>query len=488
MSIVGHLLDAQRRPREEARRLTEAVGEALLDSYEGDGGGEVPAAAARDAFVATAQEIDEEKNPRPEPTPERRAAFDQSTDDDGSLIRDAENDPEPDVRNDACFGADYTPGEGDDTPPWHVPERVPDIEAGPEDVERDTPNHSDADADADPACDELTPTGPTETGAEGEAVSAGDGTPAKISSDLPSPTDAYDSNSVYGEAPELIPTGSHPPEPTESTTDDAATPSAPEPSTTTEYLHEDYPEPERVDDPSLPQRIRESLTSTLDRFSGSSSRWKLVAGAGALILVVLVVGVFSLSGGRGKPPQPAGIAAPAPSSDTSGSTRESSALVPATVSASCGEDSDPVAAFAGDKSRAWVCRRTRGLDLNVLNITFAKPVVITEITIVPGFNYVAPDGRDEWSRHRLVTGVTWRMGGAVYPQVINPTRTGATMKFPSVITKQMSMTITDSVRPPRSSNPGERSVLGGTDNAAAVDETTAISSIVISGYPVDPGS
>ena len=135
-----------------------------------------------------------------------------------------------------------------------------------------------------------------------------------------------------------------------------------------------------------------------------------------------------------------------------------------------------------------VCRRTRGLDLNVLNITFAKPVVITEITIVPGFNYVAPDGRDEWSRHRLVTGVTWRMGGAVYPQVINPTRTGATMKFPSVITKQMSMTITDSVRPPRSSNPGERSVLGGTDNAAAVDETTAISSIVISGYPVDPGS
>ena len=213
----------------------------------------------------------------------------------------------------------------------------------------------------------------------------------------------------------------------------------------------------------------------------------MLAGAAAAVLVGGAA-VFSLSGGRGDAPVPAGVAVAPPPAQTENPDAEPStgALAPATVSGKCVGDSDAVAPFAGEKSRAWVCGRANGLDGAVLNITFNKPVVITAITVVPGFNYVAPDGSDEWDRHRLVTGVTWRMGGKSFPQTINPTRTGVTTKFPSVITQEMSLTITSSTRPAKTAAvPGIGAA--GTD-ADAVDDTTAISSIVITGHPVDPAS
>jgi len=263
----------------------------------------------------------------------------------------------------------------------------------------------------------------------------------------------------------------------------------PQPASKATEPPEKMEEPGPDDEQSFAERMRESAGSVLSQFRGdgerSRARW-LLAGSAAVLAIVLVA-MFSLSGGRGKAPEPAGtVAAPPAQTENPSATPAASVLVPATVSASCVGDTDALALFEKEKSRAWVCGRTNELDGSVLNITFRAPVVITEITIVPGFNYVAPDGRDEWERHRLVTGVTWRMGGKTYPQTINPTRTGTVMKFPSVITKEMSMTITASTRPPKSSPSG----IGkpGSDNSADVDANTAVSSIVITGYPVDPGS
>jgi hypothetical protein len=227
---------------------------------------------------------------------------------------------------------------------------------------------------------------------------------------------------------------------------------------------------------SSADRVWESLGAALRRVgSGDLRRTRWLVGGAAAALALVIAGNASLSGNRGVPPEPAGtVAAPAAQTENQSVAPAAAPLVPATVSATCPEDSDAVAPFAGEKSRAWVCGRVNGLDGSVLNITFTKPMVITEITVVPGFNYVAPDGRDEWERHRQATGVTWRMGGQLFSRTMNPTRTGATMKFPSVVTQEMSMTITATTRPARGS--------------ADVDGTTAVSSIVITGYPVDPGS
>lgn len=223
-----------------------------------------------------------------------------------------------------------------------------------------------------------------------------------------------------------------------------------------------------------------------DWFGGRPLRIGVIA-AGAVLLVVAIVASFMVTG-RGRPPEPAVQVAPPPAAnDVPPPTAKEAVLIPAQVSASCGNDSDGVAPFANDRTRAWTCKRINGLDLNVLNISFACPVVLTSITVVPGWNFVAPDGRDEWARHRLTTGISWRMGGAVYPQAIVPTRTGVTMKVPNVITQEMSATITSSMRPPmgesKSDDFGSKA-----DESAKVDEFTAIGSIKIMGHPVDPGS
>ena len=222
---------------------------------------------------------------------------------------------------------------------------------------------------------------------------------------------------------------------------------------------------------------------------------KAVGIAAVGILLAMTIGYSMTHGGRGEPPpsaEPAGqVAAPPTAVDNTPTPQTDAPLVPATVSASCGNDSDAVAPFSGDRTRAWVCQRLNGLDLNVLNIQFSGPVVIKSVCVVPGFNYVAPDGRDEWARHRLVTAVAWRMGGKVYEQLLTPTRTGVCQEFPSVITQEMSMTITGSMRPTAEADPTAGPTAEADDaeiDTAVIDEATAISEIVITGHPVDPGA
>lgn len=253
------------------------------------------------------------------------------------------------------------------------------------------------------------------------------------------------------------------------------------------------PEPEYLPPPAVEPAPEPPAPSLLTRLRGidvRSVRRIGVVGACAAVLVAVIVSSIVASG-SGEPPVPAGqIAAPPAANDVpAAATPKDAPLVPATVSASCGNDSDAVAPFTGDRTRAWVCQRLHGLDLNVLNITWSCPVVVTSITVVPGWNFVAPDGRDEWVRHRLVTGLSWRMGGGIYPMAIVPTRTGVTMRLPGtgVITQEMSATITSSMRPKMGESATD-DFGSKADDAAKVDEHTAIGSIKIMGYPVDPGS
>ncbi|KXO90607.1 Uncharacterised protein (plasmid) [Tsukamurella tyrosinosolvens] len=214
---------------------------------------------------------------------------------------------------------------------------------------------------------------------------------------------------------------------------------------------------------------------------------------GTILLVVVIVLSF-VGGGRGKPPQPTGGPVPevleTPGGTPQGPGTEDKPLVPLTASASCPNESDPVAPFAGDKTRAWVCKRINNYDGHVLNITFRSDVVISAINVVPGFNYVAPDGRDEWARHRVVTGVTWRMGGKFYEQPITPVRTGVTKQFPGVVVRELSMTVTGSARPTMGKDNGSGLTAGdgGKIDTKTLDETTAVWKVEIIGHYVDPAA
>lgn len=128
-----------------------------------------------------------------------------------------------------------------------------------------------------------------------------------------------------------------------------------------------------------------------------------------------------------------------------------------------------------------------------MNVVFPKTVVVKSITVMPGWNYVAPNGRDHWNEHRLVTKILWRIGGQQFEQNITPTRSGSTLTLPGngIATTVMSLTILTTERPDALSadtggegggflTPGGDMGPENTD----VDKSTAIGSVTIMGSEI----
>lgn len=263
-----------------------------------------------------------------------------------------------------------------------------------------------------------------------------------------------------------------------------------EPTATSTAPPESIEDPDPVPESGFRERAIDAGRKTVDWIKRNRKQ-TLAYGAVFGAVVLAIGGLFSsASYHRGKPPLPANtIATPNVPDDNAEKTPQEKTLIPSMVSSSCGDDVDAVGPFSADKKRAWVCARKDGLDLNVLKIAFDNPVVITKICVTPGWDYIAPDGRDEWVRHRIAASVTWRMGGQIIPQNLTPTRTGVCKEFPSVITTGMSMTITASQRP----QVGEGSKRKGgisseEDDENRVDADTAISSVIIEGHPLNPSA
>lgn len=170
-------------------------------------------------------------------------------------------------------------------------------------------------------------------------------------------------------------------------------------------------------------------------------------------------------------------------------------LLPKTVAADCGPgQTNPALAFNNNQGDAWICPRAHGIDGAIMNIQFKNTVQVVSVTVMPGWNYVAPNGRDRWNEHRVVTRIRWRAGGKEFIHNIDPTRAGSTFTFnppKGVATNEMSLTIFATERPnaagaevdPETGGGGILPpILGGGDGGADVDKTFAIGSIVINGY------
>ncbi|BBY54007.1 hypothetical protein MKOR_12580 [Mycolicibacillus koreensis] len=108
---------------------------------------------------------------------------------------------------------------------------------------------------------------------------------------------------------------------------------------------------------------------------------------------------------------------------------------------------NPVRVFVDDPAQAWVtCRGAEPGGEVTMNIVFARPVRLQSATVVPGWNYVEPDGVDEWAQRPLVTKVRWNVDGRRFVQNIGPERAGSVSTFPSGgvdVDRTMSMTILD---------------------------------------------
>ena len=174
----------------------------------------------------------------------------------------------------------------------------------------------------------------------------------------------------------------------------------------------------------------------------------LWAGIGAVVLVVLLVASTLMGGnkdsssdGGDSSGNTGGMQQQAP--DTGEQPTQDNKLQPASLQAACQAGStDPQLAFNDDPSQAWVCMRSNGIDGNILHIHFDKPVIITSATIVPGFNYTEPSGKNLWDDYRVVSKVKWSFSSRDrYIQDVAPTPTGAEMQFPNVATQEIDLVV-----------------------------------------------
>lgn len=242
--------------------------------------------------------------------------------------------------------------------------------------------------------------------------------------------------------------------------------------------------------PSLSSmRDRRGVRDKLSAWWWRRTRGQRVAtlGAAALSVIVVFILIVSSSGSKKKTtelidgPEPTATAsAPAGVDDGVGMPLKPSNLVPHCYIGG----TDAAVAFGDDRSQAWICPGRYTPNYNSLDIYFKEPMVIYSITVVPGFDYVEPNGEDHWGEHRLVTYINWRIGGKDASQPIVPTRgQGATLKLPEhPAASLITLTVQQTKPPPRSPNAGPSlgTSLGGGDKA---EKSFAIGKITIMGRP-----
>lgn len=136
------------------------------------------------------------------------------------------------------------------------------------------------------------------------------------------------------------------------------------------------------------------------------ARAAILTVAAVAVLLVALAGVNFLTTDVNPPaPTTSGTAAPPPP-PTQAPLNRDTILTGATAADVCPRDptySDSNRAFDGDFNTAWVCTRAKNSDGQQIQIDFGRQVTLTQIRIIGGFDATAPDGTDQWSKHRIVT-------------------------------------------------------------------------------------
>ena len=149
--------------------------------------------------------------------------------------------------------------------------------------------------------------------------------------------------------------------------------------------------------------------------------------------------------------------APPPPTDAGADTP-----IPYTASApGCPPGSSAAQAVAGtDPTQAWVCVRN-GADGQVLQIDLGRPMVVTAISLTPGWVGADATGADQWLQHRVLTRVQWNLfnGNETTPTVV-PQKTGnvrgeAPQPMPNggVLASRITMIVQETSRAPADTAP-----------------------------------
>ena len=136
------------------------------------------------------------------------------------------------------------------------------------------------------------------------------------------------------------------------------------------------------------------------------ARVAIMTVAAVVILLVALAGVNFLTTDVNPPATPTTATAAPPPPPTQAPLNRDTILSGVKAADVCPRDpnySDSNLAFDGDFNTAWVCTRAKNQDGQQLQVDFDRQVTITQIRVIGGFDATAPDGTDQWSKHRIVT-------------------------------------------------------------------------------------
>ena len=129
--------------------------------------------------------------------------------------------------------------------------------------------------------------------------------------------------------------------------------------------------------------------------------------AAAIVLFVVTLGAINYISTDVNPPQKAAAASVSPPPPlTQTPLRRDTILNGVTAIDLCPRDAnyaDANRAFDGDFATAWICTRANNKDGQLIQVNFGRQVTLTQIRVIGGFDATAPDGTDQWPKHRIVT-------------------------------------------------------------------------------------
>ena len=135
-------------------------------------------------------------------------------------------------------------------------------------------------------------------------------------------------------------------------------------------------------------------------------RVAVLTAATIAILVVALAAVNYLSADVNAPATPTTATAAPPPPPSQAPLRRDTILSGVTATDVCPRDpnySEANRAFDGDFNTAWNCTRAQNQDGQTIQIDFGRQVTLTQIRAIGGFDATAPDGTDQWAKHRIVT-------------------------------------------------------------------------------------
>lgn len=133
----------------------------------------------------------------------------------------------------------------------------------------------------------------------------------------------------------------------------------------------------------------------------------ILTAAALVVLVLAVAGVNYLTADVNPQTQASSsAAAPPPTAPTLPPLNRDTILTGVHATDICPRDanySDANRAFDGDFNTAWECTRVKNKDGQNIQVDFGRQVTLSQIRFTSGFDATAPDGSDQWSKHRIVT-------------------------------------------------------------------------------------